>query len=487
VSNFVSKNVRTPLKVVANATLALGLAVGGTGLAAAVTAPAAQAAASFCCSGSLSASPTDPGLVTVTITNIGTATDAVVALTNPGGTITVPLAAASVLGHYDAQFHWVPAVPSVTTMQFRLQPGQTAQASVYDIQVGDPYTNPGVTAPQFITPDAVTRAGNVVTVPVAKAGVQYFIEGGVNKPLSAQQITLRAGQTLTVVAMPTVPPVAPLTGTTSWTFSYMAAQVTPEAPTLISGNLYKVPAGSGYHYEVAGKVVTGTVYATPEGTVVNAVSDSASLELVGQTSWPLDYATPPTPVDTRKIMICTPTGSETNPWNPIMVPVNALQGHEGGIWPASDGVEANNWTEANAAIYADNCEAPTPPPSNGGDNDDHGGNTTPPPSGGGNTGGGTTTPPSGGGNTTPPPSSGNTGGGTTTGTGSTTSTTPVTTTTTKESVTGNQPAGSGLLVKAETGVNPSTDPTSINVIGGLSVMAAIGAFALSRRPKHRAE
>lgn len=478
-SQNVSKNVRTPkLKVVANAALAVGLAVGGTGLAAAVTAPAAQAAASFCCSGSLSASLTDPGLVTVTITNIGTATDAVVALTNPGGTITVPLAAASVLGHYDAQFHWVPAVPSVTTYQFRLLPGQTAQASVYGISVGDPYTNPGVAAPQPITVVAPTQVGNVVTVPNAQAGVQYFIQGGVNKPLSAQDITLHDGQTLTIVAMPTVPPVAPLTGTTSWTFTYVApapAQVTPAAPTLISGNLYQIPTGSGYHYEVAGQVVTGTVYATKEGTTVKAVSDSVSLELVGRTSWLLDYATPPVPDEdnAKKIMICTPTGSETNPWNPIMVPVNALQGHEGGIWPASDGVEANNWTEANAKIYADNCEvkAPTPPPSTGGDNGDHG----------------TTPPPSNGGNTTPPSSGGTTGGGNTnTGTTPTPVTTPVSTTV-QTPVTGTQPAGSGLLVKAETGVNPSTDPTSTNVIGGLSVALVIGALALLRRPKHRAE
>jgi hypothetical protein len=477
VSQNVSKNVRTPLMVARNAVLAGLVAVGGTGLAAVAVAPAALASAADFYNASLSVSPSDPGLVTATFTNkLNEIAPGAIDLTNPARSISVPVAAATT------------SVPTqTTTYTFRLLPGQTAQARIGTTVLGQPYTNPGVPAPLPITADAPTQVGNVVTVPVAKAGVQYFIQGGVNKPLSAQQITLRAGQALTIVARPTVPPVAPLTGTTSWTFSYVApapAQVTPEAPKLISGNLYRIPTGSGYHYEIAGKVVVGTAYATEEGTTVEAVSDSASLELVGQTSWLLDYAAPPVPDEgkNRKIMICHATGSATNPYEAITISINGLEGHEhhdGDIWPASDGVTAHNWTDATAKIYAANCkvQAPTPPPSNGGDNGDHGGDK------GGNTGGTTTTPPSGG-------STGGTTGGGTAGTGSTTSTTPVipsTTSQTQATVTGNQPAGPGLLVKAETGVNPSTDPTSINVIGGLSVVAAIGAFALFRRPKHRAE
>lgn len=471
-SNFVSKNVRTPqLKVVASATLAASLALGGTVLAAAVTAPAAQAAAAFCCSGGLSASPSDPGLVTVTFTNKGgEVAPGTVDLTNPTGSVSVPVAPATVVGHYDAQNNWVPPVASVTTATFRLLPGQTAQARIGTIVLGNPYTNPATQEPAVVAP---TRVGNVITIPGNQGGtVQYIPVGGAARPLPAgYQFTLASGDTVTIGEFKT-DTARTLLG--SWTFSYVApppAQVTPAAPRLISGNLYEIPTGSGYHYEVAGKVVTGTVYATKEGTVVMAVSDSASLELVGPTVWPLEYATPPVPDEdnTKKIMICHATGSETNPYEAKMVPVNGLEGHEhhpGDIWPASDGVEAHNWTEANAKIYAANCEvkAPTPPPSNGGDNGDHGG-TTPPPVGG---------------TTTPPPASGNTN------TGTTTPTVPVTTPT-QTPVTGTQPAGTGLVVKASTGVGSSTDPASIMMLGGAGAAAiGISLRLLFRRPKHRA-
>lgn len=485
-----SKNVRTS-KLVVNAVLAGLVAVGGTGLATAALAPAANAAATFCCSGGLSASPTDPGLVTVTYTNnVADRLAGTVVLTNPAGTLSYPVPGATSGGYYDIHNNWVPSVASVTTYTFRLLPGQTAQAKIEGVPVGNPYTNTSSPVPGVVAP---TRDGNVITIPGNQGGaVQYIPLGGAAKPLPAgYQFTLKSGETVTIGEITTD---TARTTLGSWTFSYVApapAQVTPEAPTLISGNLYKVPAGSGYHYEVAGQVVIGTVYATKEGTTVKAVSDSASLELVGQTSWPLAYATPPVPNEgNKKIMICHATGSATNPYKAVTVSVSSLRdendhdghaGHSGDIWPettyqAADDlivtIAAHNWTEANAKIYADNCEveAPTPPPSNGGGNGDHGGNT-------------------GGGNTTPPPSSGNNGGGNT-NTGSTTPTVPVSTPVSgsvQTPVTGTQPAGSGLLVKADTGVNPSTDPTSINVFGGLSVAAAIGAFALLRRPKHRAE
>jgi hypothetical protein len=468
--------------------LLVGLLVAGNaGLSVAAIAPAAQASAVLFYDGSLAASPTDPGLVTVTFTNtLLEIAPGFVDLTNPSGTISVPVAAASA------------TVPNqTTTYTFRLAPGQTAQARIGTAVLGAPYTNPGVTLPN-ITPDAPHQTGNVVVVPLAKPGVQYV--DGAGNAVSSGPLTLGVGETLVIKAVATVPPLGTLTGTTSWSFSYVApttSQVTPAAPTRVSGNLIEIPASSGYHYEVGGQTVSGTTYVPKGGLTITAVSDSATLELVGQASWSFDYATPPRPNQgNEKVMICHATGSATNPYRGITVSVASLRdendhdghaGHDGDIWPeityqAADDfivtIAAHNWNEDTAKIFANHCKvgAPTTPPSDGDDDGDHGGDN----GGDDNHGGGDTTPPPSGGNT-----GGTTGGGTTTGTGSTTSSVPVTTSTSaKTATTSNQPASTGLLIKADTGVDPSTDPASITVIGGLSVLAAIGGVLLYRRPKH---
>lgn len=484
-----SKNVRTRKRIARNAALAgLLVVTSGTGLAAAAAvaiAPAAQAAAGQLYDGSLSVSPTDPGLVTVTFMNtLPEIAPGFVDLTNPSGTISYVVDAATATAN------------KITSYTFNLKPGQTARARIGNTVLGAPYTNPGVTLPN-ITPNAPQQTGNVVMVPLAQPGVRYV--DGAGHVVPSGQLTLGVGQTLVINAVATVPPVGTLTGTTSWSFSYVAPpvdKVTPKAPQRVAGNLIEIPAVSGYHYEVGSQAVSGNTYVPKGGLTITAVSDSATLKLVGQASWSFDFATPPSPNHgSDKAMICHATGSATNPYRPITVSVASLRdgsdhdghaGHAGDIWPeityqATDDfvvtIAAHNWTDATAKIYADNCEvkATTPPPSNGGGNDDHGGDK-----GGDHKGddhgGGNTTPPSSGGNT-----GGTNGGGSTKDTGSNTPSVPVATST------HTQPANSGLFVKADTGVDPSTDPASIEVLGGIGVLAAFGAVFLFRRLKQRAE
>lgn len=510
------------LHKVASAAFAAGLVVAGSAGTIAL-APAAQAAASFCCAAQMTPSSTDPSAVTASLDNYASAQmNLNIAIKDANGKvirlIPVSIPPALAPSSWDDQNNYIPATPYhyVYPSIITVLPGQTVQAvslsgssSIPDLYFGNAYTNtstPALPSYQALKPGQV---GNVITVPAAQSGVIYVVVGGAGKALApGQQITLTAGQTLTIAAVPTTPPLVTLTGTVSWSYTGVQegpAQLTPAGLTHVSANLYTVPAVTGYHYEVGGKTPpAGDFYVPAGGVTVVAVSNNpAQLQLVGQTSWQLPYVTPPKPDEgTKKVMVCHATGSDKNPYVSITVSVASLRdghghaGHDGDIYPeftykGGDDyivtVPGKNWTPENKAIYEANCEVPAPP---SGDTGDHGGDTGH--DHGGDTGGNT-------GGTTGGDTGGKTGGDTSTSSSTTNTTSsstvnvtvqqPQTPVANQAPVTSPSESSNGeVVMRAATAADP-TDPSNLGVAGGIALVmggAAAAAVMLLRRSKVQA-
>lgn len=474
------------LRKLANAALAAGLVVAPSAAGVVVITAASVASAPAASAASASAitvqfSGTGSNATATFSSTLGADVELYILVTAQGGSI-VSTTPVNVIGGTDA----APA-PTVASVQVPY----LATATVVDAKgtrvSASEYTNTVAPALPDYQALAPTQVGNIVTIPGAQPGVVYIGAGDPNNTLvPGSQIKLASGKSFTISVIQTNPPLVNLTGTTTWTFTGVTlggpGQITPAPLTYVSANLYTVPAVSGYHYEANGVVLLagGDFYVPEGGAHVIAVSDLPdSLQLVGQTSWDLAYATVPTPDEgnTDNTLVCHLDGADK--YEPVLVPEAAIKdphghaSHEGDIYPG------HNMDGENAKIYENNCKVPTPPSGDTGDHD-NGGNT------GGDTGG-TDTGNTGGntdnsGTVTTPVTT--TPGGTTTETPSTVTSDTTQTPATSQVSTSTRSSG----IRANTAADPSS-ASNLGVVGG-AIAAGLGITSVilfrSRRPKHLA-